>query len=439
MCKASGLASGAKPAAASTIDQSAGLGRVAVIVGSFTAAMCYALQPLDSPGTIYHDSAVMGALLSWPMVYIAPLAYVCAVMAGCRLMSQRASIKPFLKQYVQPVYNVFQIVMCSYMVWGLAPKVDVLGLNPFAMNTERDKKTEWFMFVHYLSKFVDWTDTFLMIGERRSAARYQLPRNPPLCSTGLQLHIHLRRHASIHGTSRDTPLTRPRRVCREQELSAGVLSAGVPPRHRGHDLGGAAAQGVGRRHLRLGRLHQQRDARVDVRGVPQTRGGPGAARRRLRGEAHLLRRYTHYLVTSLGLHNPLKSQLTNFQLAQFASCVLHAALVFASETVLPARLAYIQLVYHPTLLFLFGFQMKWARRRRRRPRVCRPLRITRGPLSAGAVVDNRTDYHRPRVGGPREEGGLRPGRRRSSPTPTHPAREVVSRGARHHSVAHRGG
>mmetsp|Transcript_16569 Transcript_16569/g.52926 ORF Transcript_16569/g.52926 Transcript_16569/m.52926 type:complete len:94 (-) Transcript_16569:204-485(-) len=70
--------------------------------------------------------------------------------------------------------------------------------------------------------------------------------------------------------------------------------------------------------------------------------------------------YTHYLVTSLGLHNPLKSQLTNFQLAQFASCVLHAALVFASETVLPARLAYIQLVYHPTLLFLFGFQMKWV-------------------------------------------------------------------------------
>jgi|Transcript_25197 hypothetical protein len=283
MCKASGLASGAKPAAASTIDQSAGLGRVAVIVGSFTAAMCYALQPLDSPGTIYHDSAVMGALLSWPMVYIAPLAYVCAVMAGCRLMSQRASIKPFLKQYVQPVYNVFQIVMCSYMVWGLAPKVDVLGLNPFAMNTERDKKTEWFMFVHYLSKFVDWTDTFLMIGSK---------------SFRQVSFLQVFHHATV-----------------------GMI------------WGALLRKGWG--------------------------GGTCVWGAFINSVTHVLM-YTHYLVTSLGLHNPLKSQLTNFQLAQFASCVLHAALVFASETVLPARLAYIQLVYHPTLLFLFGFQMKWV-------------------------------------------------------------------------------
>lgn len=64
--------------------------------------------------------------------------------------------------------------------------------------------------------------------------------------------------------------------------------------------------------------------------------------------------YFHYLWTSLGLKNPLKRFLTQFQMLQFGTCVLHAILALAVEQVLPARWAYLQASYHCTLLYLFS-------------------------------------------------------------------------------------
>merc|ERR1719181_596483 len=65
-----------------------------------------------------------------------------------------------VKSYMQ-AYNVVQILVCSYMVWGLWP---VIGFpNVFGINSECDERGEWFIFVHFLSKYLDWFDTLWII------------------------------------------------------------------------------------------------------------------------------------------------------------------------------------------------------------------------------------------------------------------------------------
>jgi fatty acid desaturase (delta-4 desaturase) len=53
------------------------------------------------------------------------------------------------------------------MVWGLFP---CLGFpNLFGVNTKFDKRGEWFVFVHYLSKYLDWFDTlWIVLNKKRS-------------------------------------------------------------------------------------------------------------------------------------------------------------------------------------------------------------------------------------------------------------------------------
>ena len=64
--------------------------------------------------------------------------------------------------------------------------------------------------------------------------------------------------------------------------------------------------------------------------------------------------YSHYLYTSFGLVNPFKKLITQAQLFQFATCIVHAICVLAYETVLPRPLAWAQFVYHIQMLVLFG-------------------------------------------------------------------------------------
>lgn len=73
----------------------------------------------------------------------------------------------------------------------------------------------------------------------------------------------------------------------------------------------------------------------------------------LNSGVHLIM-YSHYLYVSFGWINPLKPVVTNIQLLQFLLCLVHAVLVVLRESVLPARLAYLQLAYHSVMLLLFG-------------------------------------------------------------------------------------
>ncbi|RNF26734.1 elongation of very long chain fatty acids protein [Trypanosoma conorhini] len=73
---------------------------------------------------------------------------------------------------------------------------------------------------------------------------------------------------------------------------------------------------------------------------------------------HLLM-YSHYLWTSFGFRNPLKSALTKVQMFQFLLCILQALLVPFFDHQFTIQWSLLQLLYHISLFFLFlDFYMK---------------------------------------------------------------------------------
>merc|ERR1719329_677925 len=155
------------------------------------------------------------------------------------------------------VYNVVQIVVCSYMTLGM---FDVVGWpNIFGINSPYTEAGEWFVFCHYLSKWLDWCDTLFIILKKNSAKQLSF--------------LHVYHHATI-----------------------GVVWG--------------------------------------------------------------------YLLTSMGLKNPMKSWLTTWQITQFWSCFAHAICVLfiwpSWDQNLDRNLAWLQFGYHITMIYLFTFKMSWV-------------------------------------------------------------------------------
>lgn len=115
-------------------------------------------------GLLFHENAFMNFLVS-PVCWIGLSAiWLCGVFAlVCKMMTS----KPVRTKSYMQAYNVVQIVVCGYMVWGLTP---CLGFpNVFGISTAFDSRGEWFVFVHYLSKYLDWCDTlFIVLNKKRS-------------------------------------------------------------------------------------------------------------------------------------------------------------------------------------------------------------------------------------------------------------------------------
>jgi fatty acid desaturase (delta-4 desaturase) len=113
---------------------------------------------------LFHDEAWMNALVS-PIFFFGLSAFwVFGVFSLVNVMMVRRPVK--VKSLMQ-VYNVVQILVCSYMVWGLSPCIGFP--NFFGISTEFDKAGEWFVFVHYLSKYLDWCDTlWIILNKKRS-------------------------------------------------------------------------------------------------------------------------------------------------------------------------------------------------------------------------------------------------------------------------------
>lgn len=114
-----------------------------------------------------HNGWVDGkTLVALPMVYLAIIS-----LLG-RWMTDR---KPFQLKAAMRVYNVTQVVLCSYMAVGLlfSPLLDApslprfLGLIPIpnfcAIAAPYTSHAEWYILVHYLSKFLDLFDTVFII------------------------------------------------------------------------------------------------------------------------------------------------------------------------------------------------------------------------------------------------------------------------------------
>lgn len=112
----------------------------------------------------FHDNWLMNALVS-PLCFFGVSAFW--VLAVFSLVNFMMTKPPVAVKLMMQIYNVVQIVVCAYMVWGLAP---CLGFpNLFGINSDLDQRGEWFVFVHYLSKYLDWFDTlWIILNKKRS-------------------------------------------------------------------------------------------------------------------------------------------------------------------------------------------------------------------------------------------------------------------------------
>jgi hypothetical protein len=54
------------------------------------------------------------------------------------------------------IYNIAQIALCTYMAIGMWPATFPNAHNVFGLGTKYTAAGEWFILVHYLSKFMDW-------------------------------------------------------------------------------------------------------------------------------------------------------------------------------------------------------------------------------------------------------------------------------------------
>ena len=243
-----------------------------------------------SSSAALHFLSEYNYLIQPHVVYGLPVLYVLTVMSLTRLM-RAFDIPPVPSHIIKPVmqlYNIVQIVVCSYMVYGL-----LHFPNVFAISTERSQRIEFFVLLHYLTKYLDWLDTIFMCLRKKEKQ-----------ISFLQVY----HHATIS-------------VVWGYVLSIGWGSGVVSY--------GAMINSV----------------------------------------THVLM-YSHYCYASLGYKNPLKRYLTMFQIGQFWSCQFHAWIVafgtyqtsFPSlhETVYPRYLAFIQVAYHVTMIYLFTFKLHWA-------------------------------------------------------------------------------
>mmetsp|Transcript_22422 Transcript_22422/g.62200 ORF Transcript_22422/g.62200 Transcript_22422/m.62200 type:complete len:246 (-) Transcript_22422:57-794(-) len=225
-------------------------------------------------------------LVSPATLCILPAAYIAAALAGHRAMLMHDT-PSFVRRGMQ-IYNMVQIITCAYMTWGLLP---VLGFpNVFGIGTEYTETGEWYMLVHYFSKYLDWMDTLWMILNKKGHEQMSF--------------LHLYHHSTI------------------------VAVWGVVL-YLGHGNG----------TVRFGAF--------------------------INSFTHMLM-YAHYLWTSFGFKNPLKSLVTTWQIVQFYLCFIHSCCVLfvfhPLECCLPWSLAWLQFCYQLTMLYLFTFKLRWVPR-----------------------------------------------------------------------------
>jgi len=87
-------------------------------------------------------------------------------------------------KFAMQVYNLVQVALNVYMIWGLTV-LPFLSETPniFGINAKYTERLEYFVFIHYISKFLDFFDTVFII--LRGKERQQLS------------FLHVYHHASI--------------------------------------------------------------------------------------------------------------------------------------------------------------------------------------------------------------------------------------------------
>mmetsp|Transcript_88370 Transcript_88370/g.161835 ORF Transcript_88370/g.161835 Transcript_88370/m.161835 type:complete len:721 (-) Transcript_88370:115-2277(-) len=113
---------------------------------------------------LFHEQTWMNVLVSPIVFWGLPIVWVFGVFAVVQKMMTSKAVNV---KFAMQVYNMVQIAVCSYMVWGLLPCIGFP--NVFGISTEFNERGEWFVFVHYLSKYLDWFDTlWIVLNKKRS-------------------------------------------------------------------------------------------------------------------------------------------------------------------------------------------------------------------------------------------------------------------------------
>ncbi|EOD19047.1 hypothetical protein EMIHUDRAFT_369674 [Emiliania huxleyi CCMP1516] len=120
-------------------------------------------------------------LLTPFVLYGLPACYLVAAISGHFLM-RNAATPSWVKPAMQ-LYNIAQVVLCTYMAVGMWPATFPNFPNVFGIGTEYSAAGEWFILVHFLSKFMDWCDTLWMILKKKSSVQMSF--------------LHLYHHATI--------------------------------------------------------------------------------------------------------------------------------------------------------------------------------------------------------------------------------------------------
>ena len=91
---------------------------------------------------------------------------------------------PYSLKLIMQAYNLIQVILNVYMIWGLCV-LPFLSETPnlFGINAKYTERLEYFVFVHYVSKYLDFLDTVFII--LRGKEKQQLS------------FLHVYHHASI--------------------------------------------------------------------------------------------------------------------------------------------------------------------------------------------------------------------------------------------------
>lgn len=110
---------------------------------------------------------ILQSLYTPYVLFILPSSYLSYVFIYTYSYRNNLLIPSIITPDFIKAYNIFQIVLCSYMTYGLMPVVSQGIYNPFGINIPYTDTLEWFMIVHYLSKYVDWIDTYIIIQKQK--------------------------------------------------------------------------------------------------------------------------------------------------------------------------------------------------------------------------------------------------------------------------------
>ena len=98
-------------------------------------------------------------LVSWTTLLGASGAYL---VGSVLLYFARRNAEPLTLRLPVAVYNAVQVVLCGWMSWAFFVECFSLG-NPMGINSAFTPRTEFIMLVHLASKWLDYTDTAIMI------------------------------------------------------------------------------------------------------------------------------------------------------------------------------------------------------------------------------------------------------------------------------------